>query len=132
VILVDSNVILDIWDRDPAWYAWSIGQLRRQSLFQELAINPIVYSEISVSFADPYTLDKRLEELQVAVLNIPLRAAFLAGKAYQQYRRRGGVKSNVLPDFFIGAHAAVQGCSLLTRDTRYYSAYFPTVPLLAP
>lgn len=132
MIFVDSNVVLDIWDRDPVWYAWSISQLQRQSLLHELVIDPIVYSEISVSYSDPHTLDKRLEELQLMVLSIPLRAAFLAGKAYQQYRRRGGTKSNVLPDFFIGAHAAVLGCSLLTRDTRYYAAYFPTVPLIAP
>jgi predicted nucleic acid-binding protein len=132
MMFVDANVILDIWDRDPAWYAWSIDQLRRQSILHELVINPIVYSEISVSFESPTGLDAKLEDLQVAVLSIPRRAAFMAGKAYQQYRRRGGAKSNVLPDFFIGAHAAVLDCALLTRDVRYYAAYFPTVPLIAP
>jgi predicted nucleic acid-binding protein len=132
MILVDANVILDIWDRDPVWFGWSIGQLRRQSFLHELTINLIVYSEISVSFATPSILDRKLEELQIKVLNIPRQAAFLAGKAYQQYRRRGGAKSNVLPDFFIGAHAAVLGSTLLTRDPRYYAAYFPHVPLIAP
>jgi len=132
VILVDANVILDVWDPDPVWHAWSMGQLRMQSLLHELAVNPIVYSEISVSFADPHSLDTKLEELQISVLNIPRRAAFLAGKAHQQYRRRGGTKGNVLADFLIGAHAAVLGCSLLTRDTRCYSTYFPAVPLIAP
>lgn len=132
MILVDSNVILDILDPDPVWRAWSSGQLRKQSLLHEMAINPIVYSEISVSFATPSSLDKKLEELGISVLNLPRRAAFLAGKAHLQYRRRGGVKSNVLADFFIGAHAAVLGCPLLTRDTRCYAAYFPSVSLIAP
>ena len=132
MILVDANVILDIWDPDPVWHAWSIAQLRKHSLLHDLAINPIIYSEISVSFTTPFTLDKKLEEWNLSVLSIPRQAAFLAGKAYQQYRRRGGAKGNVLADFLIGAHAAVLACALLTRDTRVYSAYFPTVPLIAP
>jgi predicted nucleic acid-binding protein len=132
MILVDSNVILDVWDPDPVWHAWSERQLQNQSLLHELRINPLIYSEISVSFANISGLDKKLEELEISVLNLPRRAAFLAGKAYLQYRRQGGVKSNVLVDFFIGAHAAVLGCPLLTRDTRCYAAYFPTVPLIAP
>jgi predicted nucleic acid-binding protein len=132
MILVDSNVILDVWDPDPVWHAWSSGQLQNQSLLHELTINPLIYSEISVSFATISGLDKKLEELEISVLNLPRRAAFLAGKAYLQYRRQGGVKSNVLVDFFIGAHAAVLGCSLLTRDTRCYTTYFPTVTLIVP
>jgi predicted nucleic acid-binding protein len=132
MILVDSNVILDVWDPDPVWNAWSEGQLQNQSLLHELTINPLIYSEISVSFANISSLDKKLEELEISVLNLPRRAAFLAGKAYLQYRRQGGVKSNVLVDFFIGAHAAVLGCPLLTRDTRCYATYFPTVALIAP
>ena len=132
MILVDANVILDIWDPDPVWHPWSIRQLQKNSLLHELAINPIIYSEISVSFTMPSTLDKKLDEWHMSVLNIPRQAAFLAGKAYQQYRRRGGTKGNVLADFLIGAHAAVLACALLTRDTRVYSTYFPTVPLIAP
>jgi predicted nucleic acid-binding protein len=132
MILVDSNVILDVWDPDPVWHAWSIGQLQNQSLLHQLTINPLIYSEISVSFATIFDLDKKLEGLEISVLNLPRRAAFLAGKAYLQYRRQGGVKSNVLVDFFIGAHAAVLGCPLLTRDTRCYATYFPTVALIAP
>jgi predicted nucleic acid-binding protein len=132
MILVDSNVILDVWDPDPVWHAWSSAQLQNQSLLHELAINSLIYSEISVSFATISDLDKKLEEMEIGVLNISRRAAFLAGKAFLQYRRRGGVKTNVLVDFFIGAHAAVLGCSLLTRDTRCYATYFPTVPLIAP
>ena len=132
MILVDANVILDIWDPDPVWYAWSLGQVRKQSLLHDLAIDAIVYSEISVSFLTLSSLDKRLEELGVSFLDIPRAAAFLAGKAHQQYRRRGGIKTNVLADFLIGAHAAVLGCALLTRDTRCYATYFPTVSLIAP
>jgi predicted nucleic acid-binding protein len=132
VILVDANVILDIWDPDPIWQTWSARQLRAQSLLHDLAINPIIYSEISVSFANQTTLDLKLEELGIGLMNIPRGASFLAGKAHQQYRRRGGIKMNVLPDFFIGAHAAVLGCAVLTRDTRCYSSYFPAVSLIAP
>jgi predicted nucleic acid-binding protein len=132
MILVDSNVILDVWNPDPVWRAWSSGQLQNQSLLHELAIDPLIYAEISVSFAVISGLDKKLEELEIGVLNLPRQAAFLAGKAYLHYRRRGGVKSSMLVDFFIGAHAAVLGCSLLTRDTRCYATYFPTVPLVAP
>lgn len=132
MILVDANVILDIWQADPNWHVWSRDQLRKQSTIDELAINPIIYAEISVSFATPSALDTKLDELGLVVLSIPRSAAFLAGKAFVQYRRKGGTKSNVLADFFIGAHAAVLGYSLLTRDTRRYSAYFPIVRLIAP
>ncbi len=132
MILVDANVLLDLWHADPAWSAWSSRQLWNQSLVHELAINLIVYSEVSVSFTTPASLDRKLAELQVTVLTIPLEAAFLAGKAFAQYRRRGGAKSNVLSDFLIGAHAAVLTCPLLTRDTRRYASYFPTVRLIAP
>jgi hypothetical protein len=98
----------------------------------DLAINPIVYSEISVSFAGQTEVDDRLDAMEIGVLDIPRAAAFLAGKAYVHYRRKGGTNANVLPDFFIGAHAAVLGCTLLTRDTRRYSTYFPTVRLISP
>jgi predicted nucleic acid-binding protein len=132
MILLDANVLLDIWDRDPAWHAWSSGQLRTLSMLHELAINPIVYAEISTRFASAASLDKRLEELGVEVLPLPRDAAFLAGKALVEYRRRGGQKSHVLADFFIGAHATVLRCALVTRDTRRYVRYFPTVRLIAP
>ena len=132
MILIDANVILDVWDRDPAWHIWSRDQLRNMSLTEELAINPIVYAEISARFSTSAALDEKLEDLEAIVISIPRKAAFLAGKAYMQYRRQGGTKGNVLPDFFIGAHAAVLGCPLLTRDTRRYAAYFPTVRLIAP
>jgi predicted nucleic acid-binding protein len=132
MILLDANVILDIWDRDPTWFVWSRDQLRDMSLVEELTINPIVYAEISARFATSVALDERLQDLGLIVLSIPRKAAFLAGKAFVQYRRQGGMKGNVLPDFFIGAHAAVLGCPLLTRDTRRYAAYFPSVRLITP
>jgi len=131
-ILIDANVILDIWDVDPIWHGWSTGQLRRQALLCELSINPIIYAEISARFSTSNALDEKLADLGVIVVGIPRRAAFLAGKAYALYRRQGGTKGNVLPDFFIGAHAAVLGCQVLTRDTRRYAAYFPGVRLIAP
>jgi predicted nucleic acid-binding protein len=131
-ILLDSNVILDVWNVDPVWHVWSIDQMRRLSLLHELAINPIIYAEIAVAFATSATLDEKLAELGVLVVSIPRTAVFLAGKAYLFYRRQSGTKSNVLSDFFIGAHAAVLGCPLLTRDKRRYSTYFPSVRLIAP
>jgi len=123
---------LDIWVDDPIWYEWSSRQMREQSLLHELAINPIVYAEISTRFSTPTTLDEKLTDLELKVLDIPRDAAFLAGKAFEQYRRQGGIKGNVLHDFFIGAHAAVLGCPLLTRNARRYASYFPTVRLIAP
>jgi predicted nucleic acid-binding protein len=132
MILVDANVILDVWDPDPVWHTWSSTQLRNQSLLHELAIGLIVYSEISISFATVFQVDEKLEELGIVVLNLSRQAVFLAGKTYAQYKRRGGIKSNVLADFLIGAQAAVLGCALLTRDTRIYRLYFPSVQLIAP
>jgi len=132
MILLDANVLLDVWNADPAWSAWSSGQMRNQSLVHELAINPIVYSEISISFSTPAALDRRLADMEVVVLGIPRDAAFLAGKAHVQYRRKGGTRNSVFADFFIGAHATVLGCPLLTRDTKRYAGYFPTVRLIAP
>jgi predicted nucleic acid-binding protein len=132
MILLDANVILDVWDRDPVWYIWSRDQLRNMSLMDELAINPIVYAEISARFPTSAALDEKLEDLGVIVISIPRRSAFMAGKAFVLYRRQGGTKGNVLPDFFIGAHAAVLGCPLLTRDTRRYATYFPSVRLISP
>jgi hypothetical protein len=132
MILLDANVILDVWDRDPVWNEWSRDQLRKLSLIDELVINPIVYAEISARFATSFALDEKLIELDTIVISIPRKAAFLAGKAYVQYRRQGGTKINVLADFFIGAHAAVLECPLLTRDTRRYATYFPSVRLIAP
>lgn len=132
MVLVDSNVILDILDSDPMWVGWSAGRMRRLSILDELAINPIIYAEVSPRFPTSEALDEELENLGLVVTSIPRRAAFLAGRAYLQYRRQGGTKTNVLADFFIGAHAAVLGCPLLTRDTHRYASYFPSVRLIHP
>jgi predicted nucleic acid-binding protein len=132
MILLDSNILIDVWNANPAWLAWSLGQMRAQSQLHELAINPIVYSEVSVSFTTSKMLDERLSDLAIDVLDIPRKAAFLAGKAFMVYRSRGGTKTSVLPDFFIGAHAAVLDCAVLTRDTRRYASYFPAVRLICP
>lgn len=132
MILLDANVILDVWDIDPVWHVWSSEQMRTQSLLHELAINVVVYAEVSVRFATSSLLDERLRDMDISVLDIPRSAAFLAGKAYVQYRRQGGTKANVLADFFIGAHAAVLRCALLTRDPRRFANYFPAVRLITP
>lgn len=131
-MLVDTNVLVDVLEDDPEWADWSVTQLRALSKIHRLAINPVIYAELSLTFSTVEALDDVLDSMQLAVLDIPRPALFLAGKAYAQYRRNGGVKHNVLADFFIGAHAAVSHVPILTRDTRRYRSYFPTVQLVAP
>lgn len=132
MLLVDTNVLVDVLANDPEWADWSIGQLRAQSKIHRLVINPVIYSELSLTFSSVEALDKTIEELGLVLVELPRPALFLAGKAFIRYRRQGGTKSNVLGDFFIGAHAAVSGYPVLTRDTRRYTAYFPSVMLIAP
>ena len=132
MLLVDTNVLVDVLEDDPQWADWSVGQLRAQSKIHRLAINPIIYAELSLTFSTAEALDQAIEDLDLAMLEIPRPALFLAGKAFIRYRRQGGTKSNVLGDFFIGAHAAVSGLSLLTRDTRRYASYFPSVVVVTP
>ncbi len=132
MLLVDTNVLVDVLENDPEWAEWSIGQLRAQSKVHRLAINPVIYSELSLAFSTVEALDKTIEVLGLAVVEVPRPALFLAGKAFVRYRRQGGSKKNVLADFFIGAHAAVSRYPLLTRDTRRYSSYFADLTLIAP
>lgn len=132
MLLVDTNVLVDILENDPEWADWSIGQLRAQSKIHRLAINPIIYSELSLTFSTVEALNKVIEDLGLALIEVPRPALFLAGKAFMRYRRQGANKLNVLADFFIGAHAAVSRYPLLTRDTRRYSSYFADVKLIAP
>ena len=132
MLLVDTNVLVDVLQDDPQWADWSIGQLRAQAQIHELVINPVVYAELSLSFATLETLDAVVAKMELTLHEIPRPALFLAGKAFAQYRRRGGGKAQVLPDFFIGAHAAVQGWSLLTRDAGRFRTYFPSLHVLAP
>jgi predicted nucleic acid-binding protein len=131
-LLVDTNVLLDVLQDDPQWADWSIGQLRAQSQVHRLAINDVIYAELSLSFGSVQALDAVVDRLRLDVAPLPRPALFLAGKAFLQYRRRGGMKTQVLPDFFIGAQAAVNCWPLLTRDATRYRSYFPTVTLITP
>lgn len=131
-VLVDSNVLIDVLDRDPAWGGWSTDQVDRFRTADRLIVNAVIYAEVSVDFARLEEVDRALAAVGAAMEPIPRPALFLAGKAFRHYRRRGGGRSGVLPDFFIGAHAAVLGVPLLTRDAGRYRAYFPTLALIAP
>ena len=132
MLLVDSNVLIDVLEDDSEWAAWSITQLRAQSQVHALAINPVIYAETSCAFARIEELERVVAQLQLEVLELPRPALFLAGKAFIQYKRAKGTRQNVLPDFFIGAHAAVTQTAILTRDASRYRTYFPTVKLIAP
>ncbi len=131
-ILLDSNVLLDVMTEDGRWFEWSSAALQRHAESDVLCINPVIYAEVSIRF-------ERIEELEAALpgdllerLSIPHEAAFLAGKCFLEYRRRGGKRESTLPDFFIGAHAAVERMPLLTRDAGRYGSYFPKLRLIAP
>ena len=131
-IIVDSNIVLDVFLNDSKWADWSESKLDEYDQLGILYINSIVYSEISIGF-------KRIEDLESAIakagfqmLEIPKEALFLAGKAYLKYKKRKGTKRTPLPDFFIGAQAAVQNLDLITRDVSRYQSYFPTVKLITP
>ncbi|MHB2169270.1 type II toxin-antitoxin system VapC family toxin [Alsobacter sp. R-9] len=130
--LVDTNVLLDLVTDDPRWARWSIEQLDAATASGTVVCNPIVYAEVSIGFDRIETVDGFLADAGIAVIEMPREALFLAGKAFQQYRRRGGHRPGVLPDFFIGAHAAVSGMKLLTRDAARIRTYFPSVDLFAP
>ena len=131
-VLVDSCVLLDVFTEDPDWFEWSSAALARQADRGPLILNAVIYAEISVRF-------RRIEELESLLAPdvfeyrpIPREAAFLAGKCFMRYRRRGGAKSTPLPDFLIGAHAAVEALTVITRDCERFGTYFPTVPLIRP
>jgi len=131
-MLVDTNVLVDVLENDPEWADWSIAQLRAQSRVHRLVINPIIYAELSLTFSSVEALERVIDTMALQLLEIPKPALFLAGIAFVQYRRSGGVKNNVLGDFFIGAHAAVSSLPVLTRDARRYKNYFPSVKLVTP
>jgi predicted nucleic acid-binding protein len=132
MLLVDTNVLVDVLQDDPQWAEWSIGQLRAQATIHELVINPVIYAELSLSFSTLEALDRAVADMQLTVREIPRPALFLAGKAFLRYRRRGGTKAQVFPDFFIGAHAAVERWRLLTRDASRFRTYFPRLEVIAP
>lgn len=131
-ILVDSNVILDVVTEDPKWYDWSAGQLEKLAESHTLVINPIIYSEVSIGFDRIEDLDRTLPPDFFRRDPLPWEAGFLAGKCFVKYRRSGGRRRSPLPDFYIGAHAAIGGIALLTRDTNRYKTYFPKLALISP
>lgn len=131
-LLVDSNVLLDIFENDLDWFLWSEGALSRYAETHRLCINAVIYTELSIGFEKIEELEGALRVAVVEFLPLPKEALFLAGKAFLKYRKQGGTKASTLPDFFIGAHAAVQKWPLLTRDVKRYKTYYPTVKLVSP
>jgi predicted nucleic acid-binding protein len=131
-VLVDSCVLLDIATEDPTWGQWSANTLATWSERAILAINPLVYAEVSIGFQRIEALDEALPPELFRREPLPFEAAFLAGKCFLQYRRRGGTRSSPLPDFYIGAHASLAGYQLLTRDPARFRTYFPKLELIAP
>jgi predicted nucleic acid-binding protein len=130
--LVDSNVLLDVFTEDDEWFDWSAAMLERAAHESELLINPIIYAEVSPQFDSIEELDEALPTNFCRRANLPWEAGFLASRAFVEYRQSGGVRRSPLPDFYIGAHAAIEGLTLLTRDARCYRKYFPTLRIVAP
>jgi predicted nucleic acid-binding protein len=129
---VDTNVLLDIATDDPRWAGWSLQQLDAAAIRGRVLINAVVYAEFSIGYARIEEADRVLADVGLDLIEIPRSALFLAGKAFQRYRAQGGSRTGVLPDFFIGAHAAVAQMPLLTRDPRPYRTYFASITLIAP
>jgi len=130
--LIDSNVLLDLMTENPRWFAWSAAAVERAADESRMVINAMIYAEVSVRYSRIEELDAALPKAMFEREAIPYEAAFLAGKSFLAYRRRGGTKRSPLPDFLIGAHAAIAGYRLLTRDAARYRTYFPSLPLIAP
>lgn len=131
-VIVDSNVLLDIFTEDSRWLSWSSTVLERIANESRIVINPVIYGEVSIRFERIEELDEALPPAIFEREDIPYEAAFLAGKAYLAYRRQAGTKSSLLPDFYVGAHAAISGYRILTRDVARYRTYFPKLVLIAP
>lgn len=130
--LVDTNILLDLVTDDPQWADWSIAKLEQASINGPLYINDVIYAELSVRYERIEDLDAMIAQAGIEIAPVPRGALFLAGKVFARYRRSGGKRTGVLPDFFIGAHAAVNQWPLLTRDVGRYRSYFPTVELILP
>ena len=131
-VLVDSNVVLDVIVGDPRWGGWSSTALATLAETAPLLINPLIYAEVAVGFDSIEALEGALPNSLYGREPLPYEAAFLAGKVFHRYRQRGGIRRSPLPDFYIGAHAAVAGYRLLTRDARRFRDYFPKLELIAP
>jgi len=132
VVLVDANVLLDLVTAPNAWSEWSLAHLREAAAAGALVANDVIFAEVSIGFEDLGEVERVFAEAEVTVSAIPHAALFRAGKAFRDYRRRGGGRTGVLPDFFIGAHAEVARLRILTRDASRYRSYFPEVDLIAP
>jgi predicted nucleic acid-binding protein len=132
IILVDSCIIIDLANPNSAWFEWSATMLEKLDQNNSMVINPIIYAECSVAYQSIEEVEALFECLGFAIKPIPKEALFLAGKAFLQYKKRKGSKANVLPDFFIGAHAAVSGYGLVTRDQGRFDTYFPSIGLIMP
>jgi len=132
VTLVDTNVLLDLVTDDPVWADWSIAELEAASLRGPLLINDVIYAELAVRYSRVEDLDAFVQRAGLEIAPFPRAALFLAGKVFAQYRRSGGLRTSVLPDFFVGAHAAVSEWPVLTRDVGRYRTYFPTLTLIPP
>lgn len=130
--LVDTNVLLDVATDDADWASWSIDALDAAAAEGPVVINAVIYAEFAIGYARIEEVDRVLAAADLRIVDHPRAALFLAGKAFQRYRKAKGTRTGVLPDFFIGAHAAVTGMTLITRDPRRYRRYFPTVNLVAP
>jgi predicted nucleic acid-binding protein len=130
--LVDSNVAIDVLTKDPIWLNWSVGALAKRVAFGALRINAVIYAELSIRMDSEAMLAEALARLKLELTPIPSQALFVAGKIFQRYRAAGGVRTGVLPDFFIGAHAQVAKWPILTRDVRRFRTYFPAVELIVP
>jgi predicted nucleic acid-binding protein len=132
LILVDTNILLDVATRDSHWAEWSLQAVEQEADKGPLCINAIVYAELSTRYASVEAVDSFIEQMGASIIEIPRTAAFLAAKAYSRYRKAGGTRTGVLSDFFIGAHAAALDIPVLTRDVRRYRTYFPNLRLVAP
>ncbi|MDA8250209.1 MAG: type II toxin-antitoxin system VapC family toxin [Rhodospirillales bacterium] len=131
-VLIDANVLLDVMTEDARWLAWSAAAIERAADRYRLVINPVIYAEVSIRYSRIEDLDAALPTTMFDREAIPYEAAFLAGKSFLAYRQRGGARQSPLPDFFIGAHAAIAGYRLMTRDAARYRTYFPRLPLISP
>jgi predicted nucleic acid-binding protein len=132
VTLVDTNVLIDILSNDPNWRSWSQARLQERSYKGPMIINDVVYAEMAARFVTQEQLDAEITDLNVVLERVPKAALFLAGRTFERYRRSGGKRTGILPDFFVGAHAEIAQWPLLTRDVGRYRTYFPDVELIAP
>lgn len=131
-VLVDSNILIDIFTDNPVWADWSLSRLSLLSDTSNLYINPVIYAEVSIGFNKIESFNEVFKTLPLKYEEIPREALFLAGKVFVNYRRNEGKKITTLPDFFIGAHASVMGWSIITRDPKRMSYYFPKLKIISP